>query len=246
MVEACNASFQVHLQLAEPERFAHFYNVAQLLLAPVLAVGTNSPVLFGRRLWAETRIALFEQACDIRTPGLHLRDAAGRVCFGREWMQGGVVDLYKENIDPLPRARRDRQLDEDALEALARARSPSSGAAPPQRHDLPVEPRRATASPRTASPTCASSSAILPSGPTVADEVANGAFWLGLMSELGSRGHPVAARFDHAQANLYAAAREGLSARFTWLDGEECSRSRSSSTSCCPRASGPRSRRRRP
>ena len=68
MVEACNASFQVHLQLAQPERFPHFYNLSQFLLAPVLAVGVNSPVLFGRRLWAETRIALFEQACDIRTP----------------------------------------------------------------------------------------------------------------------------------------------------------------------------------
>jgi CBS domain-containing protein len=92
MVEACNASFQVHLQLADPDRFAHLYNLAQLLLAPVLAASTNSPVLFGRRLWAETRIALFEQACDIRTPGMHLRESAGRVSFGREWLRGSVVE----------------------------------------------------------------------------------------------------------------------------------------------------------
>src|SRR5437868_8068204 len=85
-------------QLAEPERFAHYYNVSQLLLAPVLAAGVNSPVLFGRRLWAETRIALFEQACDIRTPGHHLRDSIPRVSFGNKWLQGSIVDLYKENV----------------------------------------------------------------------------------------------------------------------------------------------------
>ena len=123
MVEACNASFQVHLQLAEPERFAHFYNVAQLLLAPVLAVGTNSPVLFGRRLWAETRIALFEQACDIRTRGLHLREATSGSAFGREWLQGSVVDLFKENLTRF-RALVGTELDEDALETLKQGKIP--------------------------------------------------------------------------------------------------------------------------
>jgi len=54
MFEACNASFQVHLQVAEPERFGHAYDIAQLLLGPALAIGTNSPTLFGKRLWAET------------------------------------------------------------------------------------------------------------------------------------------------------------------------------------------------
>ncbi|MDB4941974.1 MAG: hypothetical protein JWP97_1508, partial [Labilithrix sp.] len=58
MFEACNASFQVHLQVADPDRFGHAYDIAQLLLAPALALGTNSPTLFGKRLWAETRIAL--------------------------------------------------------------------------------------------------------------------------------------------------------------------------------------------
>ena len=57
----------------------------------------------------------------------------------------------------------------------------------------------------------------------MADEVANAAFWLGLMSESAHTLEDVPSRMDHdhAQANLYAAAREGLSARFTWLDDEE-------------------------
>ncbi len=43
---------------------------------------TNSPLLFGKRLWAETRIALFEQAVDTRRPGHHLRERSARVTFG--------------------------------------------------------------------------------------------------------------------------------------------------------------------
>src|SRR5438270_3368828 len=123
MVEACNASFQVHLQLAQPERFPHFYNLSQFLLAPVLAVGVNSPVLFGRRLWAETRIALFEQACDIRTPGHHLRDSIPRVSFGSHWLKGSVVDLYKENVSRF-RALVGADIEENALATLDAGRVP--------------------------------------------------------------------------------------------------------------------------
>ena len=86
MVEACNASFQVHLQVS-PDEFANLYNVAQVLAGPVLACATNSPLLFGKRLWAETRIALFEQSVDTRRPGRHLRERSPRVTFGTGWVQ---------------------------------------------------------------------------------------------------------------------------------------------------------------
>src|SRR5439155_5778767 len=66
MGEACNSSFQFHLQCGAAE-FANPYNIAQTLAGPVLACASNSPLLFGRRLWAETRIALFAQAVDTRS-----------------------------------------------------------------------------------------------------------------------------------------------------------------------------------
>lgn len=224
MVEACNASFQVHLQLAEPERFAHYYNLAQFLAGPVLAVSANSPVLFNRALWAETRIALFEQSCDVRTPGLHLRDSMGRVSFGRQWLRGSVVDVFRENVSrfaPLVGAPLD--LEDDALAALNTGRTPTMkalrthngtiyrwnracyGISPNGKAHLRIELR------------------VLPSGPTVADEVANGALWLGLMSELGATVEDISARvpFSDARANLYAAARDGIRARLSWLDDEE-------------------------
>ena len=98
MFEACNASFQVHLQSIGPSRFGHDYNVAQLVLAPTLAIGTNSPTLFGKRLWAETRIALFEQSCDIRTRTLHARPgrAARLVRQGLGDSRRRVSDLQGE------------------------------------------------------------------------------------------------------------------------------------------------------
>jgi CBS domain-containing protein len=222
MVEACNASFQVHLQLAEPERFAHFYNVAQLLLAPTLAIGTNSPLLFGRRLWSETRIALFEQACDIRTPAHHLRDRAKRVSFGKSWLQGNVVDLYRENVVRF-RALVGTDLGDNALDALNRGQIPELRALRLHNGTVYRWNRPCYGISENGKPHLRIELRVLPSGPTIADEVANAAFWLGLMSEIGHTVEDVPARmdFDHAQANLYAAARDGLSARFTWLDGEE-------------------------
>ncbi len=224
MVEACNASFQVHLQLAEPERFAHHYNIAQLLLGPVLAAGPNSPLLFNRRLWAETRIALFEQSCDVRTPGLHLRDSMGRVSFGRQWLKGGVADLYKENVSRF-RALVGTPLDagDDGPDALAAGRVPTMKALRLHNGTVYRWNRPCYGVSENGKPHLRIELRVLPSGPTVADEIANAALWLGLMSELGATVDDVASRvgFEDARANLYAAARDGLRARLTWLDGEE-------------------------
>jgi CBS domain-containing protein len=222
MVEACNASFQVHLQLAEPERFTHHYNLAQALLAPVLASGCNSPLLFGRRLWSETRIALFEQSCDIRTPGLHLREQQGRVSFGSGWLRGGVNDLYKENIVRY-RPLVGTDLGEDALDTLARGAIPELKALRLHNGTIYRWNRPTYGISENGKPHLRIELRVLPSGPSIADEVASGALWLGLMSELGATMEDVAQRmdYDHARANLYATARDGLGARLTWLDGEE-------------------------
>jgi CBS domain-containing protein len=222
MVEACNASFQVHLQIAEPERFAHEYNLAQLLLAPVLAAGTNSPVLFGRRLWAETRIALFEQACDIRSPGHHLRDSVPRVSFGSQWLKGSITDIYRENVTRF-RALLGADSDEHPDEVLKAGRVPQLKALRLHNGTIYRWNRPCYGISENGKPHLRIELRVLPSGPTVADEVANAALWLGLMSELSATIEDVAERiaFEDARVNLYSAARDGLSARFTWLDGKE-------------------------
>ena len=222
MFEACNASFQVHLQVADPDRFGHAYDIAQLLLAPALALGTNSPILFGKRLWAETRIALFEQSCDIRTPSLHARERAARVSFGKGWVKGSVLEIFKDNVTrfrPLVGAEHE----EDALAVLDRGGVPELKALRLHNGTIYRWNRACYGISENGKPHLRIELRVLPSGPTIVDEVANAAFWLGLMSELSATLEDMPARmdFDHAQANFYAAARDGLAARFTWLDSEE-------------------------
>lgn len=222
MFEACNASFQVHLQVAEPERFGHYYDIAQLLLAPTLAIGTNSPTLFGKRLWAETRIALFEQSCDIRTPTLHQRDRSARVSFGKNWVEGSALEIFKENVTRY-RPMIGTEIEEDALAVLDRGGVPQLKALRLHNGTIYRWNRAVYGISDNGKPHLRIELRVLPSGPTVVDEVANAAFWLGLMSELTATIEDLPARmdFDHAQANFYAAARDGLAARFNWLDNEE-------------------------
>lgn len=222
MFEACNASFQVHLQVREPERFGAYYDIAQLLLAPVLASSTNSPTLFGKRLWAETRIALFEQSCDIRTPSLHSRDRSARVTFGSSWLEGSVLSLFKENIarfSPLVGTEHE----EDALSVLDRGGVPELKALRLHNGTIYRWNRACYGISENGKPHLRIELRALPSGPTIADEVSTSAFWLGLMTELSHTLEGLASKmdFDHAKANFYAAAREGLSARFSWISGEE-------------------------
>ena len=222
MFEACNASFQVHLQVADPARFGQEYDLAQLLLAPTLAVATNSPTLFGKRLWAETRIALFEQSCDIRQPALFSRDRAARVTFGKGWVKGSVLEIFKDNVARF-RPLVGTEHEADPLGMLDRGEIPELKALRLHNGTIYRWNRACYGISENGKPHLRIELRVLPSGPTILDEVANAAFWLGLMSELGATIEDLSARmdFDHAQANFYAAARDGLAARFTWLDGEE-------------------------
>ncbi len=221
MVEACNASFQVHLQVT-PDDFARLYNLAQVLAGPVLSVATNSPILFGKRLWAETRIAVFEQAVDTRQKGLHMRERQARVTFGKRWVQKSVLEIYKEDVARF-RTLVGADLEEDALRTLESGGVPQLKALRLHNGTVYRWNRACFGIGEDGKPHLRIELRVLPSGPTVTDEMANAALWLGLMSELGATVEDVTTRieFDDALANFYAAARDGLGARMTWLDGEE-------------------------
>jgi len=97
MLEACNTSFQTHLQI-HPDEFVDKYNWAQTIAGPVLSSCANSPILFGRELWAETRIALFTQSIDTRTNSFIHNEKQSRVSFGADWENGTVTDIFRDNI----------------------------------------------------------------------------------------------------------------------------------------------------
>ena len=224
MLEACNASFQVHLQVT-PAEFPRMYNIAQVLAAPMVAIAANSPLLFGRRLWAETRIALFRQAVDTRSHTHHLRESEARVSFGTRWVRESVLEIYQEDIARF-RTLVGTDLDEDPVAKLARGEIPLLKAL--RLHNGTIYRwNRACYGVMDGKAHLRIENRVMPAGPSILDEVANGALWFGVMAELGAQGEDVTRRidFDQAGANFYTAAREGLGAHFLWLDGEDLSAS---------------------
>jgi len=219
MLESCNASCQFHLQVSA-EEFPSFYNAAQAILAPVLAVAANSPLLFGRRLWAETRIALFWQSLDTRDTAVHQREVPPRVSFGTHWVDGSVVELFQEDITRF-RVLLAGQVEEDPLALLREGKIPRLKAL--QLFNGTVYRwNRPCYGVMDGKPHLRIESRVLPSGPSVLDEVANGAFWTGLVLGVASEVEDVTRRmdFDEARSNFIAAARRGLNAGFEWFDGE--------------------------
>ena len=136
--EAACTSVQLHLQVS-PDAFAHYWNAAQAIAGVQVALAANSPFLFGRQLWQETRITLFEQATDTRPDELKQQGVRPRVWFGERWITS-VFDLFEENIRYFP-ALLPICEDEDPLAELDRGAAPAAGRdEPAQRDDLPLEP----------------------------------------------------------------------------------------------------------
>ncbi len=222
MVEACNTSYQVHLQVSA-EEFPSFYNVAQLVTPPVLAASVNSPLLFGKRLWNETRIALFEQSMDTRSATPHLRQTSTRVRFGERWIGKSVTELFEDDIARF-RVLLTGEVTEDPFEVLARGGVPRLPAL--QLHNGTVYRwNRPCYGISEGKPHLRIECRVLPSGPTIMDEVANAAFWIGLVLGGAREYGDVASRvdFDYAKSNFVAASRRGLDAGFHWLTGETVS-----------------------
>ena len=122
LFEGCTTSFQVHFQV-EADNFASTYNWAQAVLAPVMAVATNSPIFLGKRLWRESRIALFQQAIDTRKESEYWREESARVCFGNEWLKNSVLDYYQDNISRYQLLLKTNQ-EEDPIEMIKNGQAP--------------------------------------------------------------------------------------------------------------------------
>jgi CBS domain-containing protein/gamma-glutamyl:cysteine ligase YbdK (ATP-grasp superfamily) len=219
MLESCNCSFQLHFQVA-PDEFPHLYNVAQVVAAPVLAAACNSPMLFGRKLWHETRIALLQQSIDTRRSHHHLRDRSPRVTFGHRWVRDSVLELFQEDVARF-RAIFGTTFEEDPFEQLAKGEAPQLNAL--RLHNGTVYRwNRACYGTTNGVPHLRIENRILPAGPTLRDEIANAALWFGLISGLSHSvpDIPAVFEFKSARGNFRQAARYGLSAQFEWLDGQ--------------------------
>jgi CBS domain-containing protein len=219
MMESCNTSFQIHFQV-NPKQFAALYNVAQAITAPVLAAAANSPMLFGYRLWQETRLALFQHSTDARSATQQARSHPTRVNFGNDWVHRSVLELFQEQIARF-RMIMINEPTENPLAMLARGMIPNLNAL--RMHNGTIWPwNRACYGVSDGVAHLRIENRALPAGPTVVDEIANTTFFAGLMLSLPYEYGDISKlmSFDDAKENFFAAARHGLNAQFRWVNGK--------------------------
>ncbi len=221
LLPACNTSFQLHLQVASDE-FAKYYNIAQALAGPVLATAANSPLVFGKRLWHESRMKFYQQASDTSLTCEYLKERRPRVIFGNDWVQHSVLDIFKEDIarfkvmitgdiveNPFEKIQQGITPQLKALQiynsTVYRWNRPCYGISPNGKPHLRIENR------------------MLPAGPTVEDEMANAALWWGTMIGLAEEVEDVRKRisFVEVKENFGKAAKYGIESELSWLDGQK-------------------------
>jgi len=219
LFEACNTSFQIHLQI-NPDEFVDKYNWAQAVAGPVLAASTNSPLLFGKRLWDETRIAVFEQTVDLKNQKNPEREQKSRVDFGTDWLKESVTEIFQYDVSYY-RLLLASDNQEDALEMLKSGKIPKLKALSLHNGTI-YKWNRPCYGITNGKPHLRIENRYIPAGPTVIDEIANTAFWLGLMEGMPDDIGQISEQldFDNAKLNFHKAAQMGLSAQFRWTDGK--------------------------
>src|SRR4051794_3404264 len=210
---ACT-SVQFHLQVS-PQDYAANWNAAQCIAGIQVALGANSPFLFGKELWRETRIALFEQATDTRPAELKAQGVRPRVWFGERWITS-VFDHFEENVRYFP-ALLPVCDDEDPVAALGRGDIP-------RLHELRMHNgtiwrwNRPVYDIQRGQPHLRVENRVLPAGPTIVDVMANGALYYGLLQVLARADRPVWSQMSFAAAedNFNEGARRGIHAQLYW------------------------------
>ena len=212
--EGACTSTQLHLQVA-PDDFARYWNASQAVAGVQLALGANAPFLYGRKLWAETRIPFFEQATDARPEEFRAQGVRPRVWFGDRWITS-VLDLYEENLRYFPPLLPEVS-DEDPVAARTAGHIP-------QLYELRLHNgtvyrwNRPVYDVAAGRPHLRVENRVLPSGPTVTDLIANAALYFGLVRGLADEDPPVwrDLTFARAEANFRIGARDGVDAVLTW------------------------------
>jgi Glutamate-cysteine ligase family 2(GCS2) len=202
MLEAATTSFQIHLKVP-PETSHRYYNVSKMISAPMVGISANSPYLFGRNLWAETRIPLFERGVSVGK-----WDYSERVTFGVRYFERSLLGVFKANrqrypvimpllFDAPPERMAHTRLHNGTIWRWTR---PIIGFEEDGTPHLRIEHR------------------VVPAGPTIADEVAHMAFFYGLMHMVVKEMPELAwdMPFADARDNFYQAARLSLEADVVW------------------------------
>ena len=213
-LEGANTSFQLHLRV-DPADFAPMFNAAQLATPVALAVCGNSPIFLEHCLWEETRVALFKQAVDSRTPKVGAWRRSARVPFGHGWVRNGPYELFAEAVRLCPPILPVSDVDDPV--AIVRAGGVPRLSELRMQQSTVWQWNRAVYDPHDGGHVRIEFRA-LPSGPTPIDMAANAAFVIGLtiaLHEDVDRLLP-ALPFRYAEYNFYRASQSGLHATLLW------------------------------
>lgn len=212
MLESAATSLQLHLKVSVDDA-VRYYNAAQIVSAPMVAAAANSPYLFGKDLWDETRIPLFEQSVEVGGFAGARRGPVRRVSFGTGYAKESLFECFVENQQHFPVLLPIHFDDPDSEMCHLRLHNgtiwrwnrPLIGFDTDGTPHLRIEHR------------------VLPAGPTVIDSIASAAFFYGLVHALATRdvAPELQLPFASARDNFYAVARDGLDAQIIWLDGRK-------------------------
>lgn len=221
MLEACNTSFQVHFQV-DPENFSHLYNIAQAVTGPLLASCVNSPILLGKRLWHESRIAVFEHSVDTRSDAHAARGLKPRVHFGDHWVENSVAEIFKEDIARF-RVILTCNTEDDPVGMVQRGEVPKLRALCLHNGTVYRWNRACYGISDNGKPHLRIENRVIPSGPTVIDAVANSALYFGLMAGLSDEIEDIRDHISFAdvKTNFIAAARDGIRAQQVWFNEQQ-------------------------
>ncbi|TWE12841.1 glutamate--cysteine ligase [Rudaeicoccus suwonensis] len=212
--ESACTSVQLHLQV-QPHLFADHWNAAQAISGIQLAIGANSPYFFGKQLWHESRIPLFEQATDTRSVELKAQGVRPRVWFGERWITS-IFDLFEENVRYFP-ALLPETSDEDPVALFEAGKAPRLSEL--RLHNGTVYRwNRPIYDIVDGKPHLRIENRVLPAGPTILDGMANSAFYYGVVKILADSDRPVWTRmsFSAAEDNFTSCARRGIDAHVYW------------------------------
>ena len=204
MLEAGTTSLQIHV-LVDAAEAARAFNVCKMISAVTVGVAANSPFLFGRQLWQETRVPLFEQAVAVGAT-----EYSKRVTFGVAYAQASIMECFEANRTWYPVILPD--LMDVAPEQLAHLRLHNGTI---WRWNRPLIGFSAEGEPH-----CRIEHRVVSAGPTPIDAIANTALFLGLFEALMRSPESLESLLPFAVArdNFYAAARYGLAANVRWMN----------------------------
>ena len=216
LFEACNTSFQVHLQI-NPEEAIDKYNWSQAIAGPLLSIMTNSPILLGKELWSETRIALFQQSIDLRNVTHFSREQKPRVSFGNSWVKDSILELFTDDISRYPPIVSSK-FEEDSVEAIKKGVMPQLKAFNLHNGTL-YKWNRLCYGIHENKAHLRIENRYIPAGPSVKDEIANALLWVGVMQGMPKQYENIWCKmpFYDARGNFVNAARSGINTYFNWF-----------------------------